>query len=139
LIRLDDRASRYRAVNLALVAGIVALLVAGVFALDVTASGDGVEIFGSYRLPELCLSKRFLGRACPSCNLGRSVTLLLHGDLPDSRAAHPGGLWLVVWTAAQGLGRTGLLLGGVSERFWPIDLGLSLGSLLVVCLVIVGS
>ncbi len=129
----------YRTVNLALAGATAIVLLLVPLAFDVTSRGDGVELLGSYRLPELCLSQRLLGRACPSCNLGRSAILLLHADLEGSLARHSGGVWLVGWAAVHGLYRAGLALAGAPARFWPIDLGVSLGSFLLVCVVIVAS
>lgn len=109
------------------------LLLMAPLALEVTPAGDGVVLLGSYRLPELCLSQRLFGRVCPSCNLGRSVILLLHADLAGSLARHPGGIWLVAWTVAHGIYRAGLVLVRAPVRLWPIDLGITLTSFLLVC------
>ena len=132
-------AARYRIVNLALVGTIVVLLLTGLLALDVTADERSVELLGAHRLPELCLSQRLLGRVCPSCNLGRSVVHGLHGDLAASRSVHAGGLWLIAWTVAQGVARVGLVAAGAPPGWWPIDLGVSVGSFLFVCAMIVAS
>jgi len=40
-----------------------------------------------------CMVKRMGIKHCPGCGLGRSISFLLHGDLPNSFKAHPLGIF----------------------------------------------
>ena len=39
-----------------------------------------------------CVFKRLGFSRCPGCGLGRSISYLLHGDLPNSFKSHPLGI-----------------------------------------------
>lgn len=120
----------FRALNLAL-AGVSFLLFLGLGLLSPTAAGDGLALPGGARLPELCLTKRLTGEPCPSCGLGRSLVLAVHGQLRASRAQHPGGLLLLGWGGLHGLVRLALGLRARGRFTW-LDLAATAGSFLAV-------
>ncbi len=82
---------------------------------------QGIE---SYQLPEVCLSRRFLGITCPGCGLTRSIIFLVHGNFAASYAIHHMG-WLIflmiiaqipyrIWCLWGG--RTKVVLGRTNEK-----------------------
>ncbi|MCX7429253.1 MAG: DUF2752 domain-containing protein [Planctomycetia bacterium] len=130
-----DRAARlshkrlYFRGNLAALA--VVLLALGLARTAVVADG-GLWVFGC-RLPETCLSKLILGRPCIGCGLTRSVVLAVADRWTESRALHPGGIWLAGWLVLQTAARAALLPVQPSRPIvWQVDLGASLVSLLAV-------
>jgi Protein of unknown function (DUF2752) len=52
-------------------------------------------------LPELCMTKRIMGLACPGCGLTRSFISLAHGDFPAAWSYNPAGVWLFAIMALQ--------------------------------------
>jgi len=128
-------ARAYRAVNLALALGLV--LVLGL-AHRAQVVGQGVVLLG-WRLPETCASKAIWGRPCLGCGLTRSTILALQGDFNQSRAVHPGGVWMAGYLLGQAAARIALLAGRAARA--PVvaaDVTLSVLLLLaVLCLPIV--
>jgi hypothetical protein len=79
------------------------------------AGGGSVELWG-HRVPEVCLSRRILGRPCPTCGLTRAVVLLLDGRVREARAMHRSAPWVALWLAAQIIWRVALALSGAHSR-----------------------
>jgi hypothetical protein len=87
----------YHAAILALACGVLVLAVV----LSVRNSTEVLlPVFG-VPLPELCMSKRYLGFDCPGCGLTRCFISLARGDLAAAWQYNPAGLWLFGMLAAQ--------------------------------------
>jgi hypothetical protein len=55
----------------------------------------------NFTVPELCMSRRLLGIACPGCGLTRSFISLAHGDVAAAWSYNPAGLVLFAMLAFQ--------------------------------------
>ena len=87
----------YHAAILALACGVLVLAAV----LSVRKSTEVLlPVFG-VPLPELCMSKRYLGFDCPGCGLTRCFISLARGDLAAAWGYNPAGLWLFGMLAAQ--------------------------------------
>lgn len=124
-----DRAA-CRAANLFL-AGALALLLLVPLALAVSPDGDGLLLPGGARLPSLCLVRHLTGRPCPTCALGRSIVLAVHGRVGASWDAHRGGLVVLAWVLVQALVRLRLAVAPPRAWQWRRDAALSAASLLL--------
>lgn len=107
---------------------VLVLLVARSF--SVTPTGDGLVGPGGWRVPELCLTKRSTGHPCPTCSLGRSIVLAVHGDIARSREHHRGGILVAGWLVLHAFVRVLGALRPPPGRFWRLDLTLTAVSLL---------
>jgi hypothetical protein len=117
--------------------GIAALLAAAApWMLGLTAAGEGLQLRGGTRLPELCLSKRLIHQPCVSCGMGRSYVLAAHGNLRESLRYHPGGALLWIWLLAQGVLHLGLACMKLEGRYWWLHIGITALSFLSVFCVI---
>jgi len=96
-----------------------------------TPDGEGLQLPGGRRLPELCLIKRVTGHPCPTCNLGRSLVLLSRGDVAASRARHRGGLLLYGWIVFQFVARLVMAVIPLPRRWWYADVAASMSTFLV--------
>lgn len=110
----------------------------GLASLSVTPGGEGLLAPGEFQIPELCWSKLTTGSECPTCHLGRSLVLALHGRFSESLDQHPGGVWLAGWLALHTLARGVLTFLRPPEKKWLLDLGATTGSLFFCFLVVLG-
>lgn len=87
----------YHVVILALAGGVLVLALV----LSIRNSTEVLlPVFG-VPLPELCMSKKYLGFDCPGCGLTRCFISLARGDLAAAWRYNPAGLWLFGMLAAQ--------------------------------------
>jgi hypothetical protein len=87
----------YHVVILALACGVMGLALI----LSVRNSTEVLLPIVGVPLPELCMSKRYLGFDCPGCGLTRCFISLARGDLTAAWRYNPAGLWLFGMMVAQ--------------------------------------
>jgi hypothetical protein len=77
-----------RRLHLTVLAGAIAVLVAGLL-VDINADGGlALRALPSVPFPVVCPLRRFFGIPCPTCGVTRSVVDLLQGRPSESFAAH---------------------------------------------------
>jgi len=128
-VRRDRRLS-----SLLVIAAIGLGLGAG-FALEpVEIAGETALTLGPVRLPSVCWFRDGTGIPCASCGITRSVVLLLHGRLRDSRESHPFGWAIVALALLAIVPRAAVAAGherGWVRRFDRIWLALAIGTLVL--------
>jgi hypothetical protein len=87
----------YHVVILALACGVLGLALI----LSVRDSTEVLLPVVGVPLPELCMSKKYLGFDCPGCGLTRCFISLARGDLAAAWRYNPAGLWLFGMMVAQ--------------------------------------
>jgi hypothetical protein len=87
----------YHVVILALACGVLGLALI----LSVRNSTEVLLPIVGVPLPELCMSKKYLGFDCPGCGLTRCFISLAGGDLAAAWRYNPAGLWLFGMLVAQ--------------------------------------
>jgi hypothetical protein len=92
----------------------------------------------SIPLPELCLTRRWMGFGCPGCGMTRCFISLARGDLVAAWSYNPAGLLMFAVVAAQIPLRTVQLWRiqrGLSELTWGLVPQLVLGAVAAIMVV----